>query len=365
MLGVAPVALPKGAAPSPEKEDASSTHPGKTRDSSFPVRVSAHVADFDLLVIGDCNPDLIMHGGAVEPVFGQAERLVERACLTIGGSAAITACGAARLGLRTALVAVLGDDPLGRLTRELVDARGVDTSWCIVEERPTGVSVVLSKGVDRAILTAPGTVAALRSDAVPIELIATSRHVHVSSYFLQPALWAGLPNLLVAARAGGATTSLDPNWDPSERWDGGLGRALAAVDYFLPNEEEVQRIAGAMKGSSEEWPSPGTAAADIAGRTGATVGVKLGQHGALLGESQAEAEEIRAPAFPVAEGLLDTTGAGDSFDAGFLAGVLAGWPLAEAVRFACVCGALSTRALGGTDAQPTMQEALAAMGAGS
>ena len=321
------------------------------------------MAALDLVVLGDCNPDVILHGGDVEPAFGQAERLVERAALVIGGSGAITACGAARLGLRTALVAVLGDDRLGRLTLDMVEARGVDTSRCIVEERPTGVTVVLSKGTDRAILTAAGTVAALRAVDVPADLIAAARHVHVSSYFLQPELWAGLPDLLAAAHAGGATTSLDPNWDPSERWDGGLRHALAAVDSFLPNAEEVRRIAGAM-GAEPDAPLDAEAAAGrIASRTGTSVLVKLGSEGALLRESRADGEVLRTAAFPIGEELLDTTGAGDSFDAGFVAGFLAGRPLPEAVRLACVCGALSTRALGGTDAQPTMEEALAAMGA--
>ncbi len=320
------------------------------------------MADYDLLVLGDCNPDVVMYGGSVEPTFGQAERLVERGGLTIGGSGAITACGAARLGLRTALVAVLGDDRLGRLTLEMVGARGVDTSRCIVEDRPTGVTVVLSTGIDRAILTAPGTVAALRSDAVAADLVRAARHVHVSSYYLQPGMWAGLPDLLAAARVGGATTSLDPNWDPSDRWNGELARTLAAVDFFLPNEEEVRRIARAF-GGSEEGSDPAIAARDIAARTGATVAVKLGPHGALLRAPESDAEEIRAAPFPIAEAYLEATGAGDSFDAGFLTGVLAGWTLPEALQLACVCGALSTRALGGTDGQPTMQEALEAMGA--
>ena len=75
-------------------------------------------ADLDLLVLGDANPDLVLHGGDVVPAFGQAEHLVEDARLTIGGSGAILACGAARLGLRTAIAAVVGEDLFGRFVRD-------------------------------------------------------------------------------------------------------------------------------------------------------------------------------------------------------------------------------------------------------
>src|SRR5690348_1855748 len=135
------------------------------RKEQFRVRFPLGVADFDVLVLGDCNPDVVLLGGSVEPAFGQAERLVEQATLTIGGSGAIAACGAVRLGLRTALVAVVGNDRMGRLMLEAVGGRGVDVSRCIVDnDRPTGVTVVLSRGIDRAILTAPGTAAELRAD---------------------------------------------------------------------------------------------------------------------------------------------------------------------------------------------------------
>ena len=116
----------------------------------------------DLLVLGDCNPDLVLGGGDVEPVFGQVECIVERAELTIGGSGAITACGAARLGLRTALAATVGDDLFGRFMLDALAERSVDVSGVLVDgSRPTGVSVVLVRREDRAILTALGTIDAL------------------------------------------------------------------------------------------------------------------------------------------------------------------------------------------------------------
>jgi len=122
--------------------------------------------DLDLLVLGDCNPDLVLRGPDLHPRFGQAEQPVDEARLAIGGSGAITACGAARLGLRTALVGVVGDDVLGHWLLEELAGRGVDVGGCVVDRvRPTGMTVVLSEPGDRAMFTAVGTVAALRAEA--------------------------------------------------------------------------------------------------------------------------------------------------------------------------------------------------------
>ena len=91
-------------------------------------------ADIDLLVLGDANPDLILHGGDVVPAFGQAEHLVDDARLTMGGSGAILACGAAKLGLRVAICALVGDDLFGRFVREGLEAAGVDTAGIATDE---------------------------------------------------------------------------------------------------------------------------------------------------------------------------------------------------------------------------------------
>jgi sugar/nucleoside kinase (ribokinase family) len=291
----------------------------------------------DLLVLGDCNPDLVVSGGRIELVFGQVEQLVDSAEMVIGGSGAITACGAARLGVRTGLISLVGDDQLGRFMLEAVAAAGVDVSGCVIDaERPTGITVVLSRGDDRAILTAAGTIAELSAQHVGRERLRHVRHLHISAYFLQTALQPGLPELLAAARAAGATTSLDPNWDPAEHWDSGLAQLLPLVDYLLCNEQE-----GAALGGAEQL-----------GESGATVVVKRGSRGAwLLGGGQTL--EAEAPSVEV----VDATGAGDSFDAGFIAGLLAGRELQECLRLACVCGALSTRAAGGTAGQPTLSVA--------
>jgi sugar/nucleoside kinase (ribokinase family) len=301
--------------------------------------------DLDLLVVGDCNPDLVLAGRRVRPQFGQSESWVEHAELTVGGTSSITACGAARLGLRTALAAVVGDDVLGRFMLAELAKRGVDTAACAVDgSTPTGISAVLVEPDDRATLTFRGTIGALQPEMVGDALLARTRHVHTGGWFLQGAA-AGLGDILRRARAAGATTSLDPGADPDGTWAGGLPEALADVDHLLPNAAEACALAGTNDVEA--------AASRLATRTTAVL-VKCGADGVL---AAAGGELHRASALRVA--VVDTIGAGDSTNAGWLTGILEGWPLERAAALAAACGSLSTRARGGTAAQPTLAEALA------
>jgi sugar/nucleoside kinase (ribokinase family) len=308
---------------------------------------------YDLIVLGDCNPDVLVTGDDVTPSFGQQEKLVDGISLVIGGSAAITAVAAARLGLRVALAAAVGADPAGRFMLDQLASEGVDVSAVLVrEDTPTGMTVALSRGGDRAILTALGAVASLTAAEVPASLLAEARHVHASSWFLlEDSLGPGLAGLFSAARAEGATTSLDTNWDPAERWTGEhLLTAIAQADLLLPNEAEALRLSSAL--SLDEAAGKLTAG-------GARLVVKLGERGALCAEGTGYAEgparyQVSLP--PVIP--ADTTGAGDCFNAGLIAGLLDGMDLPRAAALGCAAGALSTAAPGGTAAAPDRPTAI-------
>ncbi|MDR8412570.1 carbohydrate kinase family protein [Nonomuraea sp. 3-1Str] len=308
------------------------------------------LSDFDLLVVGDANPDVIVSGAPRRPAFGQREELVDTGDLVLGGSGAITACGAARLGLRVAFAGRVGDDPAGAFVLDTLARRGVDVSACVVESgAATALTVILADGQDRAILTAPGCLGRTSAGDVPPELLARVAHVHVSSFYLQPRLAEGVPDLFRAARAAGATTSLDTNDDPSGRWEG-LEEVLPLTGVLLPNEREALAIAGV--------PELGQALRELAAR-GTTPVVKCGAEGAL---TIVDGEPLRVPAPPppAHQGpavVVDTVGAGDSFDAGLIASRLRGLPVRRSLEVAVACGTLSTRAAGGTAAQPTWEEA--------
>jgi sugar/nucleoside kinase (ribokinase family) len=301
------------------------------------------IGDFDLLVVGDANPDVILLGAPRVPEFGQREQLVSGGHLVLGGSGAITASAAARLGLRTAFVGRIGDDPAGRFTLDSLRRHGVDVSACVIDSAPTALTVVLASGNDRAILTAPGCLDRLGPEDVPPELLARASHLHVSSYFLQPHLVAGLPTLFHTAREAGLSTSLDTNDDPSGKWHG-VDEVLPVTDLLLPNEREALALAGRTDGNLEK------AVWDLA-RLGTTPVVKCGDRGVLTID---DGEVVRVPARRVR--VIDTVGAGDNFNAGLIAAHIRNLPLRRGIEIAVACGTLSTRAAGGTAATLTWEE---------
>jgi sugar/nucleoside kinase (ribokinase family) len=328
------------------------------------VTESEPAAALDLLVVGDCNPDVLVLGDDVTPEFGQQEKLVTSISLVVGGSAAITAVAAARLGLRVALTATVGPDPAGDFMLSQLTAAGVDTAPVLVRPgQVTGMTVALSHGADRAIITAVGAMTSLTAGDVPGALLRRARHLHISSYFLlEQSLGPGLAELLAQAQAGGVTTSLDTNWDPAGRWGGDQLRAvLAHTDFLLPNETEALHLSGepTLRGAIPALTAMGPA-----------VVVKLGANGALCASGH-EFYRIAPPtrfagpvnatmvdATVVDTTVVDTTGAGDCFNAGLIAGLLRGLDLPSAARLGCAAGSASTRAAGGTAAAPTLAAAL-------
>jgi sugar/nucleoside kinase (ribokinase family) len=260
---------------------------------------------FDQVVIGEINADLILKGNVV-PTFGQVEQLIDHADLTLGSSAIIYACGAARLGLKTAFIGKVGDDLFGRFMLESIQARGIDVSGVIIDPSVgTGLSVILAQDHDRAILTYPGSIPELEFSDIDFSLIEGCRHLHLSGYFLLEKLRPHVAKVFKNAKAHGLSISLDTNYDPEEKWNGDLDQALASVDVFLPNETEAAAISGedgigsAMRKLGERIP---------------TVVVKCGREGAQALTKEGDLIEQAAAKVEV----VDTVGAGDSFDAGFI-----------------------------------------------
>ena len=315
--------------------------------------------DIDVLVVGEINPDIVISDPDPVPRFGEIERVVRSVTMTVGSSSAIFACGTARLGLRTAFVGVVGDDAFGRFMLDALAGRGVDVSACTVDPaEPTGATVILTSGRDRAMLTAMGSIGAFDVDDVPERLLLRARHLHSGGFYLQERSRDRLPAFFATARARGLTTSFDTNWDPTEQWDGGVREMLRAANLFFPNAAEATRIA---RVDDPELASAVLASTGAEGQRddGPIVVVKRGAAGAVAARSGEVPVRVEAmPANPA-----DTTGAGDSFNAGFLRAWLDGGTLRDCLELGAVCGALSTRAVGGVDAQPTFAEATAALAA--
>jgi sugar/nucleoside kinase (ribokinase family) len=303
-----------------------------------------------VLVVGDLNPDLILTGDVV-PRFGQAEQLLDSAVTVIGGSAGITAHGLARLGRPVTLVAATGPDPLGATVTAALAEAGVDTGSLLVRpDGVTGLTVVLSGALDRAILTFPGvipTLSAAEAREAALGMVSNGLcHVHVCALFLQPQLQTGLAELLGELRAAGVSTSLDTNGDPAGTW-AGVEELLPHLDLLLPNRAEAMSISSAITGT----PAPDlTAACRALASRGPLVIAKDGPAGARAVGPDGELGRESG----LAVEAVDATGAGDTFNAAFLDGWLGGLPVAECLRRGVAAGAHSLAGLGGTAAQPTL-----------
>ncbi len=287
---------------------------------------------FDCLVAGDANVDLLVEG-VVDVEIG-TEKLATGLDLVLGGSSAITAFNLSSLGASVSFVGVIGHDLFGRFTEEKLAAGGVDlTGLCRTTEAKTGMTIWHSHRGRRAGVTYPGTIAMLQVKHIPEQLLKSARHLHMGAYFLQTCLHNDAPDLFARAKKLGLTTSLDCNYDPAERWDSHLKQVLRHTDFFFPNEDEASKITGAANAS--------VAARDLAALA-RTVIVKRGANGAFVAS---QTREFEVPAIPTE--AVDTTGAGDSFNAGFLAAFLSGGNLEACAQAGVLAGARCVQQVGG------------------
>ncbi|MBN1562983.1 MAG: carbohydrate kinase family protein [Anaerolineae bacterium] len=295
-----------------------------------------------ILVAGELNVDLVMSGLPALPVLGQ-ELIGTGFNIVMGSSSAITAARLAALGAHVDFVGQIGSDDLGHFMLRELQTFGVGTQ--LIETIPntnTDVTISLTYEHDRALMTFPGLMTTFAGQSITPDLLANYTHVHVGSFFLQTGLQAQLPALFSRAHDLGLTTSLDTGWDPHQHWmqNPHLGPTLAETDYFFPNEKEALAL------------SDGTTA--LADRVGGTLIVKRGGDGASAIPANSKHEQIDIAALPVE--VVDTTGAGDAFNAGFLyATIINRAALPDALRFAVACGAQAVTQVGGATNAPTAE----------
>ncbi len=291
----------------------------------------------DVTIAGELNLDLILYG-LPEQLPPERELLADRMMLTLGASSAIVAHNLAALGSRVGFQSRIGDDPLGQISLQRLQQGGVDISQVrrVPGATTTGLTVILHHETWRNILTYAGTIAELTWDDLDLDYLADSRHFHFSSYYLQKALRPRLAELFQHLKSKGLTISLDTNDDPDDRWEGGLHEVLRYVDIFLPNEREACKAAG-----TEDLE---VAISKLSERVPLLV-VKLGRKGALAQRGTERFTSASKELVPV-----DTVGAGDSFDAGFLHQYVRGADLPTCLASGNLAGALSTTRPGGTEA---------------
>jgi sugar/nucleoside kinase (ribokinase family) len=295
------------------------------------------VANFDVTIAGELNLDLILYG-LPDQLPLERELLASEMSITLGSSSAIVAHNLASLGNRVGFVSCVGDDHFGQSALDRLRQVGVEVSRVLKKEGPakTGLTVILQRDGGRNILTYPGTISDLRLEDLDLDYLSSSRHFHLSSFYLQTNLRPRVPELLKRMKAAGLTTSLDCNDDPADLWENDLVQALRYVDVFLPNAREVMRIT--MEDNLDQ-------ALERLAKLVPVLVVKLGAKGAL---ARRGTEQQFSPALKI--DVVDPVGAGDSFDAGFLHQFIRGADLTTCLDAGNLAGALSTTRPGGTEA---------------
>lgn len=297
-----------------------------------------------IIIVGELNLDLIVTGVPRLPEPGE-EVIVSAMELMLGSSSAILAAQLARLGDDVLFITKVGSDELGAKALDSLRQTGVPVgAVTVVPALPTGLTISVAVGTERAMLTQLGCIEEMRWEDVDFGAVRGRQHLHISSFYLQRNLRPDIGRIFERAHQMGLTTSLDTGWPTEEGINGDLDAVWPHVDVFLPNEAEAQRLSGA---------STVDHALSLLCERVPTVVVKLGPNGAI---ARRGGEIVASPGFVI--DVVETTGAGDSFNGGFLHGHLAGWDLAGCLELGNACGALSTRAVGGTTSHATLEEAM-------
>jgi ribokinase len=283
----------------------------------------------DLVTAGEAFEDLIFLDLPRLPRPGE-EIKTTRFARTIGGGAVITAVAAARLGLRCGVISGLSADASALLARERVEVTDVRQA----RELPA-ISAALSTRHDRSFVTFNGVNDRLEPRLVSPIRRANARHVHFAFFPSRCAEW--LP-VVESLRRRGVTTSWDFGWNEPLLTDRAFYRLIESLDYVFFNEKESSFYARASRARDafSFWKSHAAIAI-----------VKLGARGSRWISANLEFEEP-----PPAVRVVDTTGAGDAFNGGFLAARLRRVSPRRSLRAGNRMGALSTRAPGGIDGLP-------------
>lgn len=298
---------------------------------------------FDIAAIGELNVDIILNRIESEPEIGK-EKFAKDMTVTLGSSTAIFAANAAALGSKVCFVGLVGRDDFGNLVRRSLEAKGVDTRYVRDGETPTGATICMSYGEDRANLTYQGAMDVMGLDDIDPAVFDQVRHIHLSSLFMQSALLRDIDRLLDIAAAKGLTVSLDTQWDPMETWRLDYKTVLPKITVFMPNEKELQALTGTN--------SIEAGIQAVLPYLGCAMLLKCGSDGSILIRKDGSRRHL--PAFLNRE-VVDAIGAGDSFNSGFISAFVKGMSLEDCQETGNLTGAVNTTAAGGTGAFTSLE----------
>jgi sugar/nucleoside kinase (ribokinase family) len=298
--------------------------------------------NLDIVVVGELNVDLILTGLPSLPEMGSC-KLSKDMHFTLGSASAIFASNISKLGIDVGFIGKIGDDELGDFILKNLRKAKVDISQIIRDKKAkTGICVSLSFPENYAMASYAGVRETLTLSDVNFDYISSAKHLHMSSFYLQTGMQKGCVELFRNAKEQGLTTSLDPDSDPAGNWDESIFEVLKYVDIFLPNKKEARHIS---KCDTIEQ------ALNFLNRMVKTVVIKSGEDGVWVKSNN---KTIHAEIFRV--NTVDTTGAGDSFNSGFIYQFYKGSVIEDCILWGSACAAISTTASGGTTAFPNQFE---------
>ncbi len=293
---------------------------------------------FDIIALGELNVDLILNQIEGFPEVGK-EKFAGQMTLTLGSSTAIFAANAAALGSRVAFCGMIGNDSFGDLVADSLQKKGVDTRYLIRQDKyATGATICMSYDEDRANLTYQGAMDFMSLDDINPEVFTSTKHIHISSIFMQSGIKRDLMKILELCRQNGVTTSLDTQWDPVEKWELDYTEVLPLLTVFMPNETELMYLTHSE--TLEE------AIEKIRPYLNAAV-IKCGSRGSLLLQ-KGQPDHMQTALLN--KQVVDCIGAGDSFNSGFITRLAEGASLVECQQYGNMTGAVNTTAAGGTTA---------------
>ena len=301
------------------------------------------MSQYQIAAIGELNVDIILNGIDGEPEIGK-EKFARDMTVTLGSSTAIFAANAAALGSKVCFVGLVGRDSFGDLVKKSLAAKNVDTRFIMEGDTPTGATICMSYGEDRANLTYQGSMDVMGYDDIDPAVFDCCSHIHLSSLFMQSALLRDVHKVLDVAAAKGITVSLDTQWDPAETWNLDYKSVLPKVTIFMPNEKELQALTG--KADLEG------AIAEVLPYLGRAMLVKCGSKGSILVHK--DGRRVELPAF-LNKDVVDAIGAGDSFNSGFVSAFVRGLSLEDCQITGNLTGAVNTTAAGGTGAFTSLE----------
>lgn len=300
------------------------------------------IKEWDVFVFGDANIDLIIPNVDHLPRAGQ-EELMDTMKTFVGGGAALFTLGLGKLGMRCVFQGVIGNDLYGEFILREFKEKNIDTRLITrSRETGTGISLSFTNENDRGFLTYQGGNARVSIQNVSLEEVAKARHIHITGYEGDRNHQEYLDFMKRLKQKGNVTVSFDLGWDLKEIWNQKIYELFPYIDVLFMNETEAVHYSGLEDVEK--------AAEKFASMCGTAV-VKLGRKGSLAVK---DGKTYRADPFAVQ--AVDTTGAGDSFNAGFMFGFLLGKETEDCLRTGNACGALNVTALGGNTAFPNREK---------